>query len=152
MDAQLLRTRQKKRKIQMDHYHAPTDSISGIYPSLKLRSRRLTSSIDVALAIAALTFSASSFDIKRPAFPMSGVIFGSSVVMTALDDCVDTVVDNVVARAVGRFSAVTNSAFPACRSWRGPGLQLRNPFEQDGLKSPGKPLAIPFFFPHGVPH
>jgi len=102
----------------MDHY-APTDSISGIYPSLKLRSRRLTSSIDVALAIAALTFSASSFDIKRPALPISGASFGSSVVTRPFDDCVDTVVDRVVARAVGRFSAVTKSAFAACRSWRG---------------------------------
>jgi len=113
--------------------HAPTDSISGMYPSLRLRSRRLTSSIDVALAMAALTFSASSFDIKRPAFPISGAAFGSSLVIAALEDCVDTVVDNVVARAVGRFSAVRNRAFAACRSL-------------------SRILWKSFFFPNGVAH
>lgn len=87
-----------------------------MYPSLRLLSNFLTSSIDVALAIAALTFSWSSLDIRRPAFPAKGAGLGSSVVSATLVDCVDTVVDIVVASAVGRFSAVRNSDLAVLRS------------------------------------
>jgi hypothetical protein len=87
----------------------------GIYPSLRLLSNFLISSTDVAFAIACLTFSASSFDISRPALVGGAANLGSSVV-TAVLDCVDTVVDIVVARAVGRSSAVRNSDLAARRS------------------------------------
>jgi len=60
--------------------------------------------------MACLTFSASSFDINRPALPdTAGAGRGSSVI-TGLDKCVDTVVDIVVARAVNKPSAVRNNA------------------------------------------
>jgi len=89
--------------------YAPTDSISGIrYPSLKRLSSVLISSMVVAFAIAALTFSTSSFDIKRPAFTVDAAGLGSSIVVV-LVDCFETVVDSVVANAVGRLSAVRNS-------------------------------------------
>jgi hypothetical protein len=79
----------------------------GIYPSLKFLSNLLISSTDVALAMACFTFSASSFDISRPAFAKGTASLGSSVV-TAVFDCVDTVVDIVAARALGRLSPVRN--------------------------------------------
>jgi hypothetical protein len=88
----------------------------GIYPSLKLLSNLLTSSTDVAFAIACLTFSASSFDMSRPALAVGAASLGSSVV-TAVFECVDTVVEIVTARAVGRSSAVRNSDLAAWRSW-----------------------------------
>jgi len=84
----------------------------GIYPSLRLLSNLLISSTDVAFAMACLTFSASSFDISRPAFAEGTASLGSSVV-TAAFEWVDTVVDIVVARAVGRPSAVRNSDLAA---------------------------------------
>jgi len=80
----------------------------GIYPSLRLLSNLLISSTDDALAMACLTLSASSFDINRPALAVGTASLGSSVV-TAVFECVDTVVDIVVARAVGRSSAVRKS-------------------------------------------
>ena len=88
-------------------YHAPTASMLGIYPSLRFLSNLLISSTDVALAMACFTFSASSFDISRPAFAEGTASLGSSVV-TVVFECVDTVVDIVVANAVGRPSAVRN--------------------------------------------
>ena len=66
--------------------------------------------------MACLTFSASSFDISRPALTVYAAGRGSSVVTTALDECVETVVDIVVARAVGRPSAVRNNDLAAWRS------------------------------------
>jgi len=92
--------------------HAPTASMLGIYPSLRLLSNLLISSTDVAFVIACLTLSASSFDISRPALVVDRAILGSSVV-TAVLECVDTVVDIVVARAVGRSSAVRKSDLAA---------------------------------------
>lgn len=68
----------------------------GKNPSLRLLSNRLISSTDVALAIAALTFSTSSFDISRPALPGAAAGRGSSVVTGALA-WLDTVVESVVA-------------------------------------------------------
>lgn len=67
--------------------------------------------MDEALAIAALTFSWSSLDINRPALPVMGAAFGSSIVSVAAVEEAEIVVDIVVARAVGRPSAVTNNAF-----------------------------------------
>lgn len=96
--------------------YAPTDSMDGMYPSLKLLSSLLISSIEVAFAMACLTFSASSFDISRPAFPDSAAGLGSSMVTAAFAPCFDTVVDIVVARAFGKPSAVRNKDFPASRS------------------------------------
>lgn len=68
--------------------------------------------------MAALTFSASSFDINRPAFIVGAAGRGSSVVTAALEDCLETVVDIVVASAVGSFSAVINRDFAAARSYQ----------------------------------
>ena len=65
--------------------------------------------------MAFLTLSASSFDINRPAFT-TGASLGSSVVMAVLVDFVDAVVEIVVARAVGRLSAVRNSDLALCLS------------------------------------
>jgi len=93
--------------------HAPTASMPGMYPSLRLLSNLLISSTDVAFAIACLTFSASSFDISRPALTVDAAGRGSSVVTAALEECVETVVDIVVARAVGRHSAVRNNDLAA---------------------------------------
>lgn len=87
----------------------------GMYPSLRLLSSLLISSTDVAFAMACLTLSASSFDINRPALTVDAAGRGSSVV-TATLDCVDTVVDIVDAKAVGRPSAVRNNDFAAWRS------------------------------------
>lgn len=80
-----------KIHLQTEH-QAPTSSTLGMYPSLRLLSSFLISSIDVALAIAALTFSASSLDINRPAFPVGAAGRGSSVVMATFEEWVDTVV------------------------------------------------------------
>ena len=91
--------------------------MDGRYPSFKLLSNLLISSIEVAFAIACLTRSASSFDISRPAFPTSGCDLGSSIVIAIFVPCFETVVDIVVASAVGRPSAVRNSDRPACRSY-----------------------------------
>ena len=63
--------------------------------------------------MAALTFSWSSFDMRRPALPVVGAAFGSSRVRTVLVECTDTVDAILVASAVGRPSGVTNKAF-AC--------------------------------------
>jgi hypothetical protein len=63
--------------------------------------------------MACLTLSASSFDINRPALTVDAAGRGSSVVTAALEDCVDTVADIVVAKAVGRPSAVRNNDFAA---------------------------------------
>lgn len=70
----------------------------------------------MALAIAALTLSWSSFDIKRPALPEGSAGFGSSDVNSTFEECTVTVVCSVVASAVGRPSGVTKSALPALRS------------------------------------
>jgi len=70
----------------------------------------------VAFAIAALTLSASSLDMRRPALKDGAARRGSSVVTADFEDCVETVVDIVVARAVGKFSAVMNSDFAFSRS------------------------------------
>lgn len=91
--------------------------MSGKKPSLRLRSRRRISSIDVAREIASLTFSASSFDMSRPAFPGPAAGFGSSVATGAFAACVETVLDRVSASCVGRLSAVKNSDFAACLSY-----------------------------------
>jgi hypothetical protein len=96
--------------------HAPTASMSGIYPSRRLLSNLLISSTDVALAMAFLTLSASSFDINRPALPAGAAGLGSSVVTVDFDVFVDTVEAIVVANAVGSFSAVRNIAFAVVRS------------------------------------
>lgn len=96
--------------------HAPTASMLGKKPSFKLLSNLLISSTDVAFAIAAFTFSASSFDIKRPALPGATTGLGSSVATACFDECVDTVVESVVASCVGRLSAVRNRLFAVCRS------------------------------------
>ena len=66
--------------------------------------------------MAFLTFSWSSFDIKRPALSVVDAALGSSIVSTALDECFDTVSETVVASAVGRPSGVTNSDLPCARS------------------------------------
>lgn len=96
--------------------YAPTESKSGIYPSRRLLSNLLTSSIDFAFWMACLTFSWSSCDIKRPAFIVVGASFGSSNVRTVLVECLETVSDIVVASAVGRPSAVRNSDLACARS------------------------------------
>lgn len=90
--------------------------MSGIYPSRRLLSSFFISSTDVAFAIICLTLSASSFDINRPAFMVGAASLGSSVVTAAFVECTDTVVDMVVARAVGRPSAVKNNDLPTWRS------------------------------------
>ena len=105
------------QKIQITTHQAPTASIAGKYPSLRLLSSLLISSIEVAFAIACLTLSASSFDINRPALPASGTGLGSSIVMATFVLCFETVEDIVVASAVGRPSAVRNSDLPVCRSY-----------------------------------
>lgn len=105
------------KKYWVTTHQAPTASMDGRYPSLRLLSSLLISSIEVAFAIACLTLSASSFDINRPAFPASGTGLGSSIVMATLVPCFETVVDIVVASAVGRPSAVRNSDLPVCRSY-----------------------------------
>ncbi len=97
-------------------FHAPTDSASGRYPSLRLRSNLRISSIDLALAIAALTLSRSPPVIRRPAFPETGIGLGSSMVRADFADCVVTDVDSVVASCVIRPSGVTNNFFAASRS------------------------------------
>ena len=76
--------------------HAPTASIEGKKPSFRLLSNLLISSIDVAFAIASFTRCASSFDMRRPAFPGVTIGLGSSVATGAFA-CVETVVDRVVA-------------------------------------------------------
>lgn len=142
--------------------------MAGRYPSLRLLSSLLISSIEVAFAIACLTLSASSFDINRPALPASGTGLGSSIVIATFVLCFETVVDIVVASAVGRPSAVRNSDLPVCRSYMV--WKRSNCIETDAkaflahlipdsLKiqnsqrwySPRKPLAIPFLFPCRVP-
>ncbi len=89
-----------------------------MYPSLRLLSSFRISSTLEAFAMAALTFSASSFDISRPALIVGAACRGSSIINAALVACVfETVVEMVVASAVGRFSAVTNNVLPAFRSY-----------------------------------
>lgn len=66
----------------------------------------------VAFAIAALTRSASSFDINLPAFAIAAAGRGSSVVRAVFVVLVDTVVDKVSANAVSRLSGVRNDCFP----------------------------------------
>lgn len=73
--------------------------------------------MDVAFAMAALTFSWSSLDINRPALRLLAAALGSSIVSVVFVECVDTVVEMVVARAVGRPSAVTNNCFACVRSY-----------------------------------
>lgn len=90
----------------------------GRYPSFKLLSSLLISSIEVALAMACLTLSASSFDMSRPALPATGSGLGSSTVIATFVLCFETVVDIVVVSAVGKPSAVRNSDRPAWRSYR----------------------------------
>lgn len=104
-------------EIHVGTCQAPTVSIPGMYPSLRLLSSFLTSSIEVAFAIACLTRSASSFVIRRPAFPAGNVGLGSSMVMAAFASFLETVVDIVVARAVNRPSGVRNTDLPVCRSY-----------------------------------
>lgn len=72
----------------------------------------------MACAIAVLTRSWSSFDIRRPALPVTGAAFGSSIVKTAFPACEETVVDNVVANAFGTPSVVRKRVFPALRSFK----------------------------------
>ena len=86
-------------------YHAPTASTPGKNPSRKLRSSRLTSSTEVALAIAWRTRSASSLDIYLPAL---GVGRGSSVVMVVVV-VDDTVAESWVANVFGKLSDVRNN-------------------------------------------
>ena len=101
---------------QCGQNYAPTDSISGRYPSLRLRSNLRISSTLVAFAMAVLTLSASSLDMNRAAFNVDAAPRGSSANRAAFVACVDTVVEIVVAKAVGSLSAVRKSDFPACLS------------------------------------
>lgn len=68
--------------------------------------------------MAAFTLSASSFVISRPAFPGVTAGLGSSVVIGGFEDCVDIVVDKVVASWVIKPSGVRNSDLAASRSCR----------------------------------
>ena len=88
-----------------------------MYPSLRLLSNLLISSIVVAFAIACFTLSASSLVINRPAFPTGRVALGSSMVMAVLVPCLETVVDIVVARALSWPSAVRNTDLLVSRSY-----------------------------------
>ena len=94
---------------------APTESNSGTYPSLRARSSLLTSSIEVALAMAAFTLSCSSFDSDLPALPGIGA-FGSSIVSEGFPARVDTLEMMLVVSAFSFPSAVKKSDFPASRS------------------------------------
>jgi hypothetical protein len=97
--------------------YAPTASASGRKPSLRLRSSRLISSIDVADAIAARTLSASSFDMSRPAFAAADGARGSSVDTICFGACEETVVESVVPSALSRPSSVRKRAVDVLRSY-----------------------------------
>lgn len=94
---------------------APTESNSGTYPSLRARSSLLTSSIDVAFAMAALTLSCSSFESNLPALPGMGAL-GSSIVNDGFPARVDTLEMMLVASAFSFPSAVKKSDLAASRS------------------------------------
>lgn len=98
------------------HSYAPTDSMLGKKPSFKLLSNFLISSIELAFAMASFTLSASSFDIRRPAFPGTATGRGSSVETTCFEVCVAEV-DIEVASAFIRPSAVRKSFLEASRSY-----------------------------------
>lgn len=87
----------------------------GKKPSFKLLSSFLISSIELAFAMASFTLSASSFDIRRPAFPGTATGRGSSVDTTCFEVCVAEV-DIEVASAFIRPSAVRKSFLEASRS------------------------------------
>lgn len=83
-----------------------------MYPSLRLLSSRLISSILVAFAMAALTRSASSFDMSLPLGIDALGSDGSSDIWAGFVEVVVTVVDSVSANAVRRPSGVRNVCFP----------------------------------------
>lgn len=89
----------------------------GRKPSFKLLSNRRISSTEVALVIASLTLLASSLVRSRPALPGAITGRGSSAIVTFFTAPVDTVVDNVVARAFKSPSGVKNKPFAACLSY-----------------------------------
>lgn len=103
----------KAKALDLTAIHAPTSSTPGKKPSFKLLSSFLTSSTEVALAMAFLTLSASSFVINLPALAAER---GSSVVTAVAVLCADTVVDNVVASELSRPSGVVKSPFAYSRS------------------------------------
>jgi len=78
---------------------------------------------------------------------MVDAALGSSIVSTDLDECFDTVSETVVANAVGRPSAVTNSDLACARSlslilWKSITLSAGN------LQASHS--RYHFFFAHGI--
>ena len=68
----------KLQRARTPRSQAPIASIPGMNPSFKLLSSFRISSIEDACEMAALTLSASSLDIKRPALADGGAGRGSS--------------------------------------------------------------------------
>jgi len=85
--------------------------------------------------------------MRRPALLVAGAALGSSMVRAIFVECVETVVEIVVANAVGRPSGVTNNDFARARS-------LSRILWKSKTLSPGILQAshslYHFFFPDGI--